>query len=33
MFGKGSHRSLTAGKNFKIAQHYDNHYKSFPSGI
>ena len=29
----GSHQSLTAGKKFKIAQHYYNHYKSFPSGI
>ena len=33
MFWKGSHRSLTAVKNFKRAQHYYNHYKSVPSGI
>ena len=33
MFWKCSHRSLTAGKNFKKAQHCYNHYKSFPSGI
>ena len=33
MLWKGSHRPLTAGKNFKIAQHYHNHYKSFLSGI
>ena len=33
MFWKDSHRSLTAGKDFKIAQHYYNHYKSFPSSI
>ena len=33
MIWKGSHRSLTAGKNFKIAQNYYKHYRSFPSGI
>ena len=33
MFWKGSHWSLIAGKKFGIAQHYYNHYKSFPSGI
>ena len=33
IFWKGSYRFLTAGKNFKIAQHYYNHYKYFPSVI
>ena len=33
MFWKGSHRCLTAGKNLKLAQHYYNHYKYFPSDI
>ena len=30
MFRKGSYPSLTGGEKFKIAQHYYNHYKSFP---
>ena len=32
MYWKGLRRSFTAGKNFKMAQHFYNHYKSFPSG-
>ena len=30
---RGLHQSLTAGKNFKITQHYYDHYKSLPTGI